>query len=424
MNRFILRAIGTALLGVIAATVTTPVVAAPSSDDIAQLRETIRRQEQLIRELTARVERLERPGAKEDDSGFPAIEIPKASPPQTARASFAPDISVVGNNTGRFLSVRGDADRNRLQLAEIELALEQPVYEGIRFRAILAGSAEERFASAFEEAYVSLLRVGRLPVSGTVGRKRIAFGRMNTVHPHARPFVDQPAVLSHLLATDGLTGNGASVAYQIPLRSAFASLEVGYTHTSQDAPVTVSSGGRMIESPTGLGADGNVTSARLWLAKQVSNAEVEVGLSHVAGRTANANRVSVTGLDLSLRRSVPVLGRLTLQTEAIWRRVSDESGESGGHTSSGWYALAQISPDQYSDYALRLDETSAAWPLPGRERSISLAWTNHLTEASALRLQYRFGDRSTSALLPSAQGFNEVLLQFLWGAGSHSHPLQ
>jgi hypothetical protein len=113
-----------------------------------------------------------------------------------------------------------------------------------------------------------------------------------------------------------------------------------------------------------------------------------------------------------------------LQGELFWHRREDKFGGTGWHTRSGYYALADYKPDQYWDYGIRYDNSRFPWPIEGRDESISLILTNRLTEVSLLRFQYKFGNRGNDIFLPAAHGFNELYLQFIWGAGSHTHPLQ
>jgi hypothetical protein len=81
-------------------------------------------------------------------------------------------------------------------------------------------------------------------------------------------------------------------------------------------------------------------------------------------------------------------------------------------------------PDQYLEYGLRYDNSKLPWPLPGREQALSLIWSDRLTEVTLLRLQLKYGDRTTDIFLPAKRGYTEAWLQFLWGGGSHTHPLQ
>lgn len=398
-----------------------------------------------VKQLTSRVERLEKergiappPVKPGEEPDIPPIEIPgeKTTLPGTppgqggtgttaggARGSFTPDIAVIGNNFGRFISTRGDADRNRLQLGEFELALEQPIYTGIKFNAQLAGEFEENFSLGVEEAYASFARVGHLPFGGYLGRKRLDIGKVNPIHQHARPYVDQPAVLTHLLGPDGLVGNGAAFTYLLPFKNIFANLEFGLWRPDQAEDGITSPSG--VFYPAGLGVSNNFPIARLWLSKEIGKSrELELGVTHGFGKSLYGDRINLTGLDFTYRNFPGTFKRFMLQGEAFWHQRHDEIGGTGAHTRSGHYGLLTYQPDQFTEYGFRYDNSEFPWPLPGREQSYSLMWTNRLSEGTLLRLQYKTGSRTGDLFLPDSRGFNEVWLQFIWAGGSHKHPLQ
>jgi len=402
-------------------------------NEIAVLKKILQAQVELIKQLTDRVEKLEKEKAARpaEEPEIPPVEIPGETPSSTApapvsRASLNPDIAVFGINQGRFLSVKGDAERNRLQLGEFELALEQPVYPGIDFRATLTGGAEEGFGVAVEEAYANLSRIGHLPFGGLVGQKRLNVGKINPIHPHARAYVDQPAPLANFLGPEALFGNGASLNYLFPIRNLFANLEVGFFHTDP-----AEEGGDLgtPESPNfypvGLGVSGDFPMARLWLSREAGRAgELELGASHGFGRADNGDHINLTGLDVTYRNFPGPFKRLMLQGEVYWHHRKDRSGGTGGHTRSGHTVFLSYRPDQYTEYGFRYDNSRFPWPLTGREQSYSLIWSNRLTEATVLRFQYKYGDRLSDVFLPARRGYSEFYLQFIWGAGTHKHPLQ
>lgn len=423
------------------ATAASPTAAETRDDEVEKLKRTIQEQNETIKKLLERVERLEKergvkPGEAEPE--IPPVQIPSetttAQPGGVARATLLPDIAVIGTNTGRFLSVNGDPDRNRLQLGEFEIAMQQPIFTDIAFRATLAGGADEGFGISVEEAYVNFGRVAKLPFGGMLGQKRANFGKLNPVHPHARLFADQPAPLSAFLGEEALFGNGAALNYTFPLKNLFLNLEVGFFKAAshghggeehQDDTDAETIAEEETRAEPGFGAANEFPLARLWMAKEFGKSlELELGGSYAFGKAENGDRVNLTGLDLTLRNFPGTFQRLLLQSEIFWHRREDRVGGTRTHTRSGHYALLSYRPDRYNEWGLRFDNTRFPWPLDGREQSYSLIYTNRLTEATLLRFQYKFGDRTQDYFLPSRRGFNELYLQFIWGAGSHSHPLQ
>lgn len=429
MHTSTLARLGLAIgLAVIATAPALPATAAAQANDTPDLKKLVADQAELIRKLTERIEKLEKgqpgPSTPTDEPPIPAIELPGAAPaqPPAAKASQLPDISVIGNHIGRFLSVAGDPARNRLRLSELEIGIQQPILPGVRMDAFLSSAADGNFAFGLEEGYVTASRVAGLPIGGILGKKRLDFGKANPTHPHTRPYVDQPAAMVAFLGPDGLNGNGASVNYTLPNRKLFANLEVGsFTPEAVDAGSTI--GGRFYSA--GPGAANELNLARLWTSPVLGKSrELEMGASYAAGKAEFGDPVRLAGLDLTYRTYPHTFQRLLLQGEAFTHTRNDRIGLTGSHTRSGQYALASWQPNQNYEYGVRYDNTALPWPLAGGERSFSLMATNKLNEVSALRLQYKLGARSSDLFLPADRRFHEIYLQFLWGAGSHTHPLQ
>ena len=427
-------------------------------EELAALRRRVEQQDRLIQqilsdnlEMKKRLDRIEQGATTPPANGkptetptgepeVPPIALPGTVPPAqplpsgagpavgasavpTARAVLTPDISVIGNNLGRFLSVRGDSYRNRPFLGELEIAMEQPVYSGIKFRATLAASSEGDFGVGAEEAHVLLTQPGGLPVSGWLGKKRMEFGKINSVHPHARPYADSPAVVTNLLGPDGLNGNGLTVGYLLPLKSAFANVQLGYV-LPEGSDLVSQASPESPAYPVGMGVSGNLKTARVWVAPDLrAGKDLEIGATHGWGKDANGDSIGLTGLDLTYKAHPTTFSKWMLQSEVLWHTRRDGLGLTGSHTRSGHYALLQYSPTQYRDYGLRYDCSRFPWPIRGRDQSVSLIWTNRLAEATIMRLQYKYGDRTSDLVLPVKRGYSELYLQFIWGAGSHSHPL-
>lgn len=421
---------------------------------LADLTKIIKEQSEQIRLLTERLNRLEKdreiqngeiaPATSSDEPEIPPLEIPgqnnsdqkgrsKVSAPASASpaisksaASLTPDISVIGTHIGRFFSPRGDPDRNRFQLGEFEIGLQQPVFTGIRFDAFLTGGADNNFTISAEEAYATFSKIGHLPFGGYLGLKRLDFGKVNPIHPHARPYADQPAPLAAFLGPDALSGNGAAINYLLPVKNLFANVEIGLWNTAPaDQSISFPARSSSAIYPVGLGVKGNFPMARLWLSKELpGRSELELGSSYGFGRAEIGDPINLFGFDMTYHRTLGAFSKLIVQGEYFLHHRIDNFGETGGHSRSGGYGLISYSPDQYMDYGFRYDSTTYPWPIPGRENSLSLIWTNHLTEVTLLRLQYKHGDRTNSLFLPPQKGYNELLLEFLWGAGSHTHPLQ
>ncbi len=153
------------------------------------------------------------PPAPEAPPPAPAPQAPAAGGGSQASNYFNPSISVIGN----FLGVAG---RNpvenlpNLSLRESELGLQAIVdpYARADFFLSFNGSNVD-----VEEGYLTFTA---LPAQflAKVGRMRVQFGKINTLHLHVLPWADEPLPIVNLLGGDeGWIGDGVSVAHLLPM---------------------------------------------------------------------------------------------------------------------------------------------------------------------------------------------------------------
>jgi len=126
---------------------------------------------------------------------------------------FNPSISVIGN----FLAVGGQNRVENLPSAELresELGIQAIVDPYARADFFLSFGEE---GVAVEEGFVTFTS---LPAQllAKVGRMRVAFGKINTLHLHVLPWPDEPLPVVNLLGgEEGWIGTGVSVARLLPL---------------------------------------------------------------------------------------------------------------------------------------------------------------------------------------------------------------
>jgi hypothetical protein len=300
-----------------------------------------------------------------------------------------------------------------------------------------------------EEAYATFSRLFG-PIGGILGQKRLNIGKVNPLHPHAWLYADTPAPIAYFLGPEGVIGNGISANYTVPTGgSLFVNLEVGVWNASAHAPheeehheeppakaVKLSRSMRKLSRITrgaseeahhepGLGVANMFPMARLWVSNPLGNSgEVEVGTTHGYGKGENGDRIVLQAVDLTLRRFPGAFSRYILQTEWFQHRRRDEFGGTGTYSRDGYYVHLGYRPSQYSDFGIRYDNSSFPWPMEGRETSFSAIFTNRMSEAILWRAQVKTGDRNGDSILPAKNGFLEGWLQFIWGGGTHSHPIQ
>jgi hypothetical protein len=140
----------------------------------------------------------------------------QSSTPPAGQTSnyFNPSVSVIGN----FLAVGGTNNVENLpsaNLRESELGLQAVVDPYARADFFI--SIGEKDDISVEEGFMTFTA---LPwdLLVKVGRMRVAFGKINTLHLHVLPWPDEPLTEVNLLGgEEGWIGTGVSVAKLIPL---------------------------------------------------------------------------------------------------------------------------------------------------------------------------------------------------------------
>jgi hypothetical protein len=167
------------------------------------------------------------PGAAAAPAGQPPVATPPQAPaaPPAAGAGpegplpvynnaasqskvFNPDIAVIGNFTGAAGENHVDP-RPALEMGESEAS----------FQAIVDPYAKADFFFSFspegvevEEGYITFTSLP-LGLLAKVGKFREQIGKVNTLHSHVLPWVDEPLVMTNLLGSpDGISDSGISVS--------------------------------------------------------------------------------------------------------------------------------------------------------------------------------------------------------------------
>src|SRR4030095_3667206 len=125
---------------------------------------------------------------------------------------------------GNFLAVGGSNDTAPLPAASLSES-------EVAFQAVVDPYARADFFFAYEEEGVEVeegfATFTALPwgLLSKVGRMRVSFGKINTLHLHVLPWPDEPLPITDLLGTDeGWVATGVSFSKVIPLGSVFSEL--------------------------------------------------------------------------------------------------------------------------------------------------------------------------------------------------------
>jgi len=332
-------------------------------------------------------------------AGGPTGPLPVYGNTSALSKVFNPDMAVIGNFVGAAGNNAVDP-LPALRLNEAEMSFQAIVDPYARADFFLAASPD---GLEVEEGFITFPTLpGGLLMK--VGKMKAQFGKVNTMHSHVLPWVDEPLPIVNLLGgEEGLNDSGISVSKLIlnPVMFLEATGEVFNGNNDLFTSHTRS----------------NLTYVgRLRGYRDVSEStNLDVGTSVAYGHndvgpdfTTRVIGVDATFRYRPLRRAI--YKRLIGRTELFWSRreqeVQDESAF--GAYVSGEYQFARrwFAGGRY-DFSERATDASLT------DKSGSLLITYWPSEFSQVRGQYR--------LTSYAEGVkaHEFLFQFLFSIGAH-----
>lgn len=341
----------------------------------------------------------------------PAPEPPAAPTPPPAAAPavnptfFNPAIAVIGN----FLASVGHNPVQAspaFQVEESEVSLQAVVDPYARADFFLSFSND---GVEVEEAFVTFLT---LPwqTQAKGGRFRVQFGKVNTMHLHRLPWVDEPLPIDNiLLSPDAWAGEGISVSKLIPLP--------GDTFSELYFQVLDGTSGDLFIAPS----KGDLTYNAQYRAYRDfgddHNLELGGSFAHGNNGTSETNTTNLENIHLVYRWK-PLQDRpyrsFILRSEYFWSQREQPNGTQnaqgffiGGDYQLGrrWFTGARL---EFSDHA---DDASL------RDKGAAVTVTFRPSEFSMLRAEYRY--REYAPGLKANEGF----LQIQFAIGAHgAHP--
>lgn len=412
----------------------------PSATDVAALKQEIEKLKATVADSQTALEKMQKRLDELEQKGGVAVPAETKQPEATpstptpggtggGTATLNPDVSVIGTGVGRF-SADNIADKNKVVLDELELALEGWLYPDVQGKAFISFPREGNgtYGTELEEAYVNFTNLDTVFGVGKnwsvkAGQMRVPFGKINSLHPHVRPYIDQPSVLTNFFGPDGFKGVGLNASYLMPNTGDwFVQTDFDYWEpTFEDEPGTPG------DSPVSAGLQDKAYSSRIWASRSLSeNSELELGASALRGRMPIYDSTTgtfgdlewgtVLGLDMTWKEWASKFRRKIVQAELM--RLSKDT-TSGGDSLYGGYLYAGNQLDQYNTVGLLYDRSQFADSGFGYEQSLSGIFSRQLTETTTLRTQLKrsFGGGA-------GEDDTQLLFQLIWGFGPHSHPLQ
>ena len=360
------------------------------------------------RETEERLKKLE----EEVQALRKAVKQPEQAPaPRLGGAGGAaskvlnPDISVAGDLRA---AVGGNevSPVPALELHEVELGLQaiiDPYSRGDIFLAISKEGVE------VEEGYLTFTS---LPwgLRARVGKMRAEFGKVNTTHNHALPWIDRPLVSDNLVnGEEGISDMGLSVSSILPAPGNFFMEATAQVFAGNSGALFQASRRKDVAFVGHLRGYQDLTD----------DTNLEIGYSHARGHNelGSGYRTMLNGADLTLRwrpLARSIYNSFLWRTEAVW---SHRDQLDGPQRSFGLYSSLDFRLSQRWTVGARYDWSERAIDAHQLDRGASFLATYWFSEFSHLRGQFR------QARYDGGREASELRLQlgFVFGAhGAHA----
>ncbi|MGD1147886.1 MAG: hypothetical protein ABR961_08060 [Thermoanaerobaculaceae bacterium] len=325
---------------------------------------------------------------------------------------FNPSVSVIGN----FLAVGGQNPVENLpsaSLRESELGVQAVVDPYARADFFISFGEHD---VSVEEGFVTFTA---LPADllVKVGRMRVSFGKVNTMHLHVMPWPDEPLPVVNLLGgEEGWIGTGASVAKLLPLPGdVFSELTLQVFGDEPDGPFVATKRSQ-------LAYNGHYRV----FADLSDSTNLDFGVSYGQGPNGTSSDAETTlgAVDATLRWKPLVKGnyRSAILRGEYFLSRRDQSGgtvNADGWFVSGEYQLAKRwwvgvrgEASQHADNAAIKDTGTAA--------TVTF-WPSEFSQLRAELRQRRYGGPNSAST--GTYTANEVLFQLQFAIGAHgAHP--
>src|ERR1700676_3979322 len=326
-----------------------------------------------------------------------------------------PDISLIGD----FIGTAGHNDVSpgrALELHESEIGMQAIIDPYARADAFF--SFGETGVNV-EEAYVTFtsLPAGLLL---KVGKMRADFGKVNTIHNHALPFIDRPLATNNLVGgEDGIDDAGFSLSRILPAPKGWFVEATGQVFRGDSSDVFAANQRQ----------DASVVGHLRGYKDLSESTNLDLGVSYARGHNdmGSAFITSLYGADATLRWKPlrrAIYQSFIFRTELFYslRDQSSPLDLSQSVHAFGTYSSAEYRVNRRWTVGGRFDRSAHARNANLIDTGLSAIVTYWPSEFSQIRGQYRYGHLAT-APNASFDNANELLFQFLFVMGAHgAHP--
>ncbi|HJZ65909.1 MAG TPA: hypothetical protein VKD70_16395 [Candidatus Acidoferrum sp.] len=333
-----------------------------------------------------------------------------------------PDISMIGDfigTAGRNTVSPGKA----LELHESEVGMQAIIDPYARADVFLSFGEE---GVNVEEGYLTFtsLPAGLLM---KVGKMRAEFGKVNTIHNHALPYIDRPLVTNNLIGgEDGIDDAGISLTRFLPAPKNWFAEGTAQVFRGDSSDVFSSNRRQDVSVVGHLRAYRDLTEST----------NIDLGVSYARGHN-NAGigtafnpenfTTNLYGADATLRWKPlrrAIYHSFFFRTELFWSNRDQFSPLNVFQTQHafGLYSSAEYRMNRRWTLGGRFDRSGHATNANLTDTGFSGILTYWPSEFSQIRTQYRYGH-----LWDDRKGqftdANEILFQFLFVMGAHgAHP--
>jgi hypothetical protein len=349
----------------------------------------------------------------------------------SGQSSTNPDISVIPRfrfetNDGAQLPAKREFSQPEFTMEEFEIALQAYLNPYARADIFLSKAGTGSEPIVIEEGYATFVRGLPLDLNLRIGKFRAEYGKLNTLHPHAWPFLTMPLSLERFLGTEGVNDLGVSASILLPTGEIYSKFTLDLLRGNSIAVLDPSgkplAGGMGMLDTTG-GRMYYANSARLMTFLPMGDdADLEIGLSGLTGihDPYGKYRFYYGNLDVKYKWKPDAYTALTCQGEILLNSRRLDAGSTV--SSTGLFVIADYQFQKIFSLGTRYDFSEAPYSQDDRASAIALFFGYYPVEETAVvRLQFQHTILAPSSV--SKTEINSIALQFLFSMGPHkAHP--
>ncbi|HEU5167152.1 MAG TPA: hypothetical protein VFU29_16515 [Chitinophagaceae bacterium] len=329
---------------------------------------------------------------------------PPVTPQTRSSLSFNPDIGVIGDFRGSYIS-KGQRNFD-FYLNETEVSLQAAVDPYARADFFLSFSRDPetgKYGVEVEEGYLTTLS---LPAGLQLkaGRFRSAIGRLNTVHPHALPFIDMPNAYVNYFGEEGLKDEGLSLSWLLPTKAFYQELLFQVTSGYSESPAFArSEGNRLLY----------VSHLKNFFTLNDDNT-LELGLTGISGPNDSARVSNMAAVDLTYKWKPVKMNTyhsLTWQSEFYFNHASLMDNYS--MSSFGMYSFIQYQLAKRWFLTGRYDYGQKPYDKTLKVNAFSLTAGWYATEFSKLEFETKTTDDNID------KRYYQAWLRWIFVIGAH-----